>query len=183
MILSRILKETRGTTPMTLGENANILLNFLSLLAFYILASVPTHFYRALHKIRELQDYYDYMEYKTLNSMVENIVKESLNPEEIKLIERNIHEQYSKLRIEFIFYRYITKQILGLKTFPKDLYSAKLRLSELIPEEIPKASKYLAQQQIMKYNTYLGYISARQPEDFERIIRSINEAEEELLRL
>lgn len=161
----------------------SILLYSLIPVVLYMIILAPAYFWKALYKIRQLQDYYDYIEYKTLNSMIENIIEENLTSEEIKSMEENIHEQYLQLQTKFIFYRYIIKELVGFKTSPRDLYSTKLRTSELIPEEISRASKYLAQQQIMKYNTYLGFISARQPESFEKIIKSIDEAEEYLLKL
>lgn len=161
----------------------SILLYSLIPVVLYMIILAPAYFWKALYKIRQLQDYYDYIEYKTLNSMIENIIEENLSSEEIKSMEENIHDQYLQLQTKFIFYRYIIKELLGLKTFPRDLYPTKLRSSELIPEEISRASKYLAQQQIMKYNTYLGFISARQPESFEKIIKSIDKAEEYLLKL
>jgi len=161
----------------------SILLYSLIPVVLYMVTLAPAYFWKALYKIRQLQDYYDYIEYKTLNSMIENIIEENLTSEEIKSMEENIHDQYLQLQTKFIFYRYIIKELFGLKTFPRDLYPTKLRSSELIPEEISRASKYLAQQQIMKYNTYLGFISARQPESFEKIIKSIDKAEEYLLKL
>ena len=161
----------------------SILLYSLIPVVLYMVTLAPAYFWKALYKIRQLQDYYDYIEYKTLNSMIENIIEENLTSEEIKSMEEDIHDQYLQLQTKFIFYRYIIKELFGLKTFPRDLYPTKLRSSELIPEEISRASKYLAQQQIMKYNTYLGFISARQPESFEKIIKSIDKAEEYLLKL
>ena len=149
----------------------SILLYSLIPVVLYMVTLAPAYFWKALYKIRQLQDYYDYIEYKTLNSMIENIIEENLTSEEIKSMEENIHDQYLQLQTKFIFYRYIIKELFGLKTFPRDLYPTKLRSSELIPEEISRASKYLAQQQIMKYNTYLGFISARQPEIFKEFIQ------------
>lgn len=65
----------------------SILLYSLIPVVLYMVTLAPAYFWKALYKIRQLQDYYDYIEYKTLNSMIENIIEENLTSEEIKSTE------------------------------------------------------------------------------------------------
>jgi hypothetical protein len=61
----------------------------------------------AVIKIRELQDYYDYVEYKTLNSIIESAAEGEISAEEIDSIRSNLSRQYIALQTELYTTKFI----------------------------------------------------------------------------
>jgi hypothetical protein len=134
----------------------------------------------AVIKIRELQDYYDYVEYKTLNSIIESAAEGEISAEEIDSIRSNLSRQYIALQTELYTTKFILKSMLSLNATYKDFYSKDLAASELIPEEIPAGIKYLAYMQLIKYHIYIGFLCSKVEGSIEKVINGINKIEEAL---
>jgi hypothetical protein len=136
----------------------------------------------AVIKIRELQDYYDYVEYKTLNSIIESAAEGEISAEEMNSIRSNLSCQYIALQTKLHIAKFILKSTLFLNVTYKDFYSKDLAVSELIPEDIPTGIKYLAYVQLIKYHTYIGFLCSKVDGSLKKLIDGINKMEEALMK-